>query len=115
MWFKTKIYDLAVRIVASEGAPRGRIGEEQYYTAMSKAYQNPAIQQYLDGREAQVKEVMVEQFINQQVENSHRTAGRLLEIQALRNRMKSCYTFKQKEVDKKSQPPRRRHSGIFVK
>ena len=92
----------AERIIATDKEVRGRLSEEHYVSAMSKMHQNPAVQQYLDGREQQLINLTVEAFITNQAENAHRTAGRLVELRALRTRMRVCYNRKRQEVNKKT-------------
>lgn len=59
--------------------------------ALSKAYQNPGIEQYLKEREVYLIYQGMEKFMKGDLSNAHGLAGQLVEIRALRTRMKACY------------------------
>lgn len=60
--------------------------------AMSKAYQSPGIDQYLKEREVYLIYQGMEKFMKGDLANAHGLTGQLIEIRALRQRMKACYT-----------------------
>ncbi len=75
---------------------RGRLPEKQYYDAMSKLYQNPAVMEYLNDREVYLIGEGMAKFIKGQPDKAERLAGQLLEVKALRNRAKMCYARRHK-------------------
>lgn len=89
-----KFYTLLNKFLYWDAPTRGILSEENYITAMSKMYQNPAVLQYLNEREEYLIREGMEKFINGRLEDTRGLAGQLVEIRALRTRMKVCYNKK---------------------
>lgn len=87
-----------IKLLLAPEIKRGRLAEKQFYDGLSKAYQNPAIQAYLDDRALYLIHNGMERFIKGDLKEAHGLAGQLIEIRALKNRMKGCYNVKHKEL-----------------
>lgn len=92
-----KFYNLLNKFLYRDAPTRGKLTEEMYITAMSKVYQNPAFIQYLDEREEYLIREGMEKFINNKIDDTRGLAGQLVEIRALRSRLKVCYNIKHKK------------------
>lgn len=75
-----------------EGLPKRELRGETFVLMMSKAYQNPAIQNYLDEREEFLKANGIDLIIQDKLEGAKGLAGQVIEIRLLRNKMRACYT-----------------------
>ncbi len=80
------------KLLLADAPLRGSMKEEQYILALSKAYQNPAIDQYLREREVYLIYAGMDKFVKGNLDGAKGLAGQLIEIRALRTRMKACYT-----------------------
>jgi hypothetical protein len=107
---RRQLLKLLLSLLDTPLPPRGSLRQEQYITAMSKAYQNPAITQYLDEREEVLIKEGMNQFMAGKLTSVDRYAGQLFELRTLRNRMRVCYDRKHREQKKTSASPTRRHS-----
>ena len=87
-----------VKLFIRDAPTRGKLDEDQFVAAMSKAYQNPAIMQYLNERETYLIYNSTEKLLKGQTDHARGVAGQLVEIRALRNRMKVCYSRKKSVV-----------------
>lgn len=83
---------------------RGALSEENYHAALSRAYQNPGVMQYLDIREDYLVRGCSEHVAEGKLKSADRFAGRLLEVRAMRTRMKACYNIRHKELTKRKAP-----------
>ena len=106
---------LAIWWLLRDSLPRLRLDDNKYTIMLSKAYQNPGLRTYLDEREAYLINQGMERFINNKIEHARGYAGQLIEIRALRTKMRACYNYfikEQKEKKEKSTPilRQRRHS-----
>jgi len=96
------LLNLLVKWLIKQSPTRGKLDEDQFVAAMSKAYQNPAIMQYLNERETYLIYNSTEKLLKGQTDHARGVAGQLVEIRALRNRMKVCYSRKKTFSRKKS-------------
>ena len=101
-----------LKLLLPKDLPRGVMAEEQYEMAMSKMYQNPAVMQYLDHRQKYLGAKVIELVVKDQLADSRGVAGQLLEVRAMKNTMRVCYTRRHKEMVKRKQSVsgKRQHS-----
>lgn len=88
----------------------GNLREEQYLMAMSKAYQNPAIQMYLRERENTLMVGGIDKLLKNQMNEAYGLAGQLLEVRMLRLRMQVCYNKLHGKASKPSKKTNRGHT-----
>lgn len=97
---KKHLIKLLVWLLHSE-EPRGSLSRDNYIVAMSKLYQNPAFNEYLDNREEYLVKQTMNLVLKDQLLDAKGISGQLLELRALRNRVKACYDYKRKVTDDK--------------
>ncbi len=105
---KKLLIKLLLYLLRTDEPPRGSLSRENYIVAMSKLYQNPAFNQYLDDREDYLIKKTMNLFLKNELTDAKGPAGQLLEVRSLRNRTKACYDYKRKVADdvKKKTSPR---------
>jgi hypothetical protein len=96
--------EFLMKLLLKPEVRRGKLPEKQFYDAMSKAYQNPAIMEYLNDREQYLIQNGMERFIAGDLNESRGLAGQLIEIRSLKTRMKACYNVRHKEQLKRRAP-----------
>lgn len=90
---------IALWLLTRDEPKRGLVSRENYITAMSKLYQNPAFLQYLDLREEYLTKQTMNQVVKDLLLDAKGITGQLLELRALRLRAKACYDYKRKVRD----------------
>ena len=91
------LINLLLKLLLKESPVRGTLQDEQYIAAMSKMYQNPAMEQYLNQREVYLIYRSTELLLKGQIDHARGMAGQLTELRSMRNRMKVCYLRKNKK------------------
>lgn len=71
---------------------RGEFNDAALRTLMSRLYQNPAVQKYLDLREEQLIHEGMELVIKGMLKRADTLAGQVYEIRRLRTVTRECYT-----------------------
>jgi hypothetical protein len=66
-------------------------------TFLSRAYQNPALLEYFEYREALLLKQTFNLFANNEIDNARGVVGQVYELRALQNTLRVCYTYKRED------------------
>lgn len=87
----TRLWIIIVEHSLFQEPIRGDFNENALRNLMSRLYQNPAMQGYLDSREEALIHNAMLMYVKGDIPSTDRFAGQLYEIQKLRVAMRACY------------------------